>query len=307
MEKVSLVITNFNRFDLLEDCIESIYKYTKDVDFEIIAADNNSTKGSPDAIIKRFPDVIWSFTKENFGYAYATNKGLEKATGKYLLFINNDIVFLENTLKITIDFYKTLKRPALIGCKLFNADMTHQASVVDFDNLWNLAGENFFLYKLFPKCRLLNRYYINDLDLKETTEVDILKGAFIFGETEYINKMGGFDTRFYLYGEEHDMCKKFKENYGDVYYFPKTGIIHFGGATTHDIPWVSIYNNSVSKIKMYKMHFKGVKLFLALLIHYSGLLIRVPVYFIWGIFAGNKSLFKKSKLYFKVIFNNPKI
>ncbi|MFH0735648.1 MAG: glycosyltransferase family 2 protein [bacterium] len=306
MPQISIIIINYNRFDLTENCIESIYKYSKDVTFEIILVDNNSTVGSSKLIEEKYTDIIWIKNNNNMGFSYANNQGLKIAGGKFVLFLNNDTLFIENTLLKVIDFYKTLPGSSLIGCKLLNLDLSHQDSVIDFDNIANLIGENFFLYKIFPKSKKWNRFYLNKYDIIDVKEVDIIKGAFIFGESKIIKEMMGFDTRFYFYSEECDLCKRFKNKHGKVYYYPLTSIIHLGGATTDNMPWFSIKNLSIGKIQFFQKHFNGLKFYVVLLIHYCGILIRVPIYFVSGLALLKSNLIKKAYLYCKLLFIYPK-
>ena len=149
MPKVTIIIVNYNRFDLTENCIKSIYQYTKNISFEIILVDNDSKIGTSQAIEEKYPEVIWIRNKTNTGFANANNQGLEIAKGDYILFLNNDTLFIENSLLEICNFYDTLFTPALIGCRLLNSDYTHQDSVIEFDNILNLMGENFFLYQSF--------------------------------------------------------------------------------------------------------------------------------------------------------------
>ena len=52
---VSIIIVNYNTKDLLVDCINSVYKQTKDLVFEIVVVDNNSTDDSENTIKEKFP------------------------------------------------------------------------------------------------------------------------------------------------------------------------------------------------------------------------------------------------------------
>jgi len=189
---------------------------------------------------------------------------------------------------------------------LLNADGSFQVSIADFDNITNLLGENFFLYKIFSKSKKLNRFVENYLNLNEPKKVDIIKGAFIFGEKKYFDLLEGFDSRFYFYSEESDLCKRFKDLYGEVIYFPNTKIIHLGGATTEAIPWFSLKNLSIGKIQYFQKHFSGLYFCIALLIHFIGIFIRVPVFLFIGIIKLNKHEIRRTWLYFRLLFVYPK-
>ncbi len=306
MITLSIIIVNYNRFDLTYDCIKSIYQFTPNLDFEIIVVDNNSTNGTSDQIEKDYPQVIWIKNNKNMGFAYANNQGIKIAKGEYILLLNNDTLLIEDTLNTIIKYYKSISKPALIGCKLLNQDGSFQVSISDFDNILNLFGENTFLYKIFLKSKKLNRFVENYVNLDTPKKVDIIKGAFIFGEKRYFDLLNGFDTRFYFYSEESDLCKRFKDSYGEVIYYPNTSIIHLGGATTNAIPWFSLKNLSIGKIKYFQKHFKGFYFLSAIIIHYFGIAIRVPIFFVNGLLRFNKVEIKRSFLYLKLLFVYPR-
>ena len=70
---VSIIIVNYNTKELLSNCINSIYKNTSNVNFEIVIVDNASTDGSQEFIKKNFSDVLLIESDENLGFGKANN------------------------------------------------------------------------------------------------------------------------------------------------------------------------------------------------------------------------------------------
>ncbi len=303
---ISIVIVNYNSFNQLENCIKSILNFTHDCTYEIIVIDNASNEGNVENITIKYSQTLLLKNEKNIGFAAANNVGFKTAKGKYILILNNDTVFYENTLKILYDFAEQLKQEVFIGCKLLNEDGSHQISLVDFDTIINSFGENFFIYKLFPKSKSLNRFHLNFKKISSPIKVDVVKGAFIFCSSNAIRKLSGFDENFFFYGEETDLCQRFKAAGGKVFYFPMTSIYHIGGVTTDKNLWFKFRNQSVAKIKIYQKHYEGIEKFSLLLFHFLGILIRVPVYLGGGISTFNFSLIKKSYYYFRTFFIYPK-
>jgi hypothetical protein len=302
---VSVVIVNYNAPDLLDKCLFSIIRLTTGLVFEIIVVDNNSTEGDVEQIISKYHDVIIIKNEKNIGFAAANNIGFKNAKGKYILILNNDTVFHENTIKILFDYSEKLNHEVFIGCKLLNADGSNQISVVEFDTISTSFGENFFLYKLFPKTKFFNRFYLNYKQIDKPTEVDVVKGAFIFCSAFAIKKLNGFDTRFFFFGEETDLCYRFKKNGGRVFYYPGTSIYHVGGATTDKNLWFKFKNQSIAKIKIYQKHYSGLESFALKAFHFVGIILRVPLYFLAGVLTFNKSLLIKSYFYCRTLFIYP--
>ncbi len=305
MVDVTIIVVNYNETKLLKNCIDSIINFTKNVSYEIVVVDNNSNDFDINALQQAYPDVVLIKNIDNKGFAAANNRGLAIAQGRFTLFLNNDTLFIENSLKEILRFVNDREK-VFVGCKLLNQDGTHQISIVNFDNISNIFGENFFLYKIFPRSKMFNKYYLHYTNPDETNDADAIKGAFIWGRTEDFRKLNGFDERFYFYNEENDLCYRLKNSDGKVIYYPGTSIIHIGGATTDKMPWFRFKNQSIAKIQFYQKHFSGLNFVFALFLHYTGIFIRIPIYVLGGILLFNKFLLEKSIYYFRTLFIYPK-
>lgn len=305
MSKVSIIIVNYNQGEMLRNCIESVLKYTQEIMTEFIVIDN-SDKMDVSPYLNDLPNIILIKNSSNRGFAAANNQGLEVSTGDYVLFLNNDTLFIEDTLGQILQFYEKLKTPAFVGCKLLNKDLTHQFSIADFDSLWNEFGTYFFIYQVFYKSRLFNKFHLNYKIPDTTAKVDVIKGAFIFARLDEIKKLNGFDEDYFFYNEENDLCYRFSKVGGEIWYFPQTSIIHFGGATTDNMPLFSYKALALSKLIYYRKHFSFFKRYAFYLIFYSGYIMRAPLYTIGGIFSMNINLIKKGYYFFLSTFQYPR-
>lgn len=303
---VSIIIVNYNSFNHLSNCINSIKNFVLDVTYEIIVIDNASTEGDIFELLKNQENVKLIQNGSNMGFSKANNIGIEIAVGEYILFLNNDTVFIENSLKTLLTYLKMQDKKVLVGCRLLNHDKTHQSSVVDKDTLSNSFGENFFLYHIFKSKRSLNKYFYSDFEPKEPTEVSVVKGAFIFCSKKIVDELGGFDDRFFFYAEETDFCFRAANAGYKVIYFPGTEIIHLGGATTDKHLWFKFKNQSIAKIQIYQKHYKGIKFFLLVSFHYLGMFQRVFVYMAMSVLKLKINLLGKSLVYFRLLFIYPK-
>ncbi len=305
MPEISIIIVNFNGFDLLEKCLFTLQKFTKAV-YEVIVVDNGSTIGDVDQVTSQFKNVTTIKLGKNKGYAAANNVGIKLASGKYLLLLNNDIVFTEDVISATIDFSKSVDDAAIVGCKLLNEDGSHQVSIIDYDTITNLFGENYFFYKLFPASRLLSKWNRNYKLTGKPEEVEVVKGAYFFIPRKVYDIAGLLDERFFFYYEETEYCYRYTAAGGKVYYFPLSSIVHLGGSSSDSNLWFKFYHQHISKVQFFQKHFAGIKFITACTIHYSGLLIRVPFYIFVGIAKMNSSMFKKALCYLKTFFIYPK-
>ena len=86
---LSIIIVNYNTFDLTCNCIRSIQDTTS-IGHEIILIDNNSKDRSSEEFLKLFPGIRLFTLSENVGFGRANNYGMERAIGKYILLLNSD-------------------------------------------------------------------------------------------------------------------------------------------------------------------------------------------------------------------------
>jgi len=302
---VSIIIVNFNSFDILRKCIHSIITHTNEkLKYEIIVVDNNS-EGEIEEFVKDFDSIRLVKLNYNSGFAFANNIGVKIAKGDYILLLNNDTVFIEDSISKILRYYLDKNTNVILGCTLLNNDMTIQPSIYDKDTVLNSIGENFFFYKLFKKIRLLNRWYFSDFNPSQTLEVEIIKGAFIFMPKRIFLNLNGFDERFYFYAEEYDLCiRALNEGY-KIIYFPETAIIHLGGYSTDQNLWFKYKNQSISRIKIFQKHYSFPDLYFLISFHYMGIFIRIPIYLIISLVLLNKKYLFKAYYYLKQLFVYP--
>lgn len=301
MIKLSIIIVNFEATQMLDECLGSIFKHLDSISFEVIVVDNSIKEKGIKQIVEKYSNTKFINNNENRGFSIANNQGIELVEGEYILFLNNDTLFVNDPIEPILNFINSKGEELLVGCKMLNKDGSHQISVTDFDNLFNLFGEVLFLYKIFKKSRLLNKYYFHYQEIEDPLEVDVVKGAFILGKTSSIKSLGGFDERFFFYSEETDLCFRFKRNGGKVFYYPNSQIIHLGGATTVSMPWFNYKNQSLAKLQFFRKNFSKQKYFSASVLHFIGISIRIPLYILIGIITLDISHIKKSYYYFKLL------
>ena len=113
----------------------------------------------------------------------------------------------------------------------------------------------FGLAKLFPHSKIFSKYHLGHLDENKDHEVDVLAGAFMMIKKEVLDKTGGFDETFFMYGEDVDLsyriqktsCEATGGNYKN-YYFSGSSIIHFKGESTQrgSMNYVRMFYNAMS-------------------------------------------------------------
>ena len=233
MIDLSIIIVNYNVKEFILNLLASLQPALKDISSEIIVVDNDSEDNSVEAIRSKHPEVILVENKKNLGFGAANNIGLEKSTGKYILFLNPDTIVRQNTFSTMIKFFEENPSAGLAGCKILNPDGSLQLPCRrSFPGPWTSFTKLTGLSTIFPKSKLFAKYNLTYLDENETYEVDAVSGAFMMIRREVYDKIGGFDPIFFMYGEDLDLCYRTQKEGYKVFYVHSTEIIHYKGEST---------------------------------------------------------------------------
>jgi GT2 family glycosyltransferase len=226
---LSIIVVNMNTKDLTVECLRSVEKETKNIQFEVLLTDNGSNDGSVEAFQKISKETFWKdkFTlilnDSNTGYAKANNQGIRRAKGKYILLLNNDTVVHKNSLQNLLKFAEETPDAGVIGSKLLNIDGTLQMSCFNFPTIKNAILEYYLGKKgLFEK-------FAPKGDLPST--VDSVVGAVFLMTPKAIEEVGILDERYWAYFEDIDYCRQCWKHGLKVYYLPDSVITHYHGAT----------------------------------------------------------------------------
>lgn len=234
--KISVIIVNFNTQKLLKDCLSSLFEKNKKVKMEVIVVDNASSDGSAEMVERFFPKLILIENKKNLGFAAGNNVGLKSASGEYLLLLNSDTQFLENSLEQMIDFMDNHPSVGISSCQLVGGDGQIQPSGGFFPNLPRIFAWMFFLDDLpFIGGRLKPfhphspKFYTRDRWYLDEHFQDWVTGAFFLMRRQVLAQIGLLDENFFMYVEEMEYCYRAKRAGWQVVYTPRTKILHLGG------------------------------------------------------------------------------
>ena len=126
---ISVIIVYYNVEYYIIPCIKSIYKHSlSNLDFEIIVIDNNSRYGSVNSLKNNFSEVKIIQNDENIGFSRAVNKAFKYCNGKYILILNPDTLFVDDSLNKLFKVAESLKDFGAIGPRLISKNMEHQLS-----------------------------------------------------------------------------------------------------------------------------------------------------------------------------------
>ncbi len=230
---ISIVIVNYKVPQHLLHALHSLREADLYDRTEIVVVDNASGDESEALVRKNFPEVAWIQLKRNIGFGKACNVGARSAAGTYLLFLNPDTLAAHTTLSASVAFMEHHPEAGLVGAKVLNPDGTLQMSCrrgfpTPAAAFYRLSG----LSRLFPKSKRFGRYNLTYLDPDLSCKVDAVSGCFMFCRRALFESIRGFDERFFMYGEDLDLCWRINETGAAVWYHPEIRIIHLGGTSS---------------------------------------------------------------------------
>ena len=222
MYDVSIIIVNYNTTHLLMGCINSIKRYTKNVEYEIIVVDNNSSNENLQRI-ENIKGISLIRSSENLGFGRANNLGVLHASGRYLFFLNPDTILDNNAIAILVSFIDNSNGVGACGGNLINAEKrpTHSFR----RNRPSIYNEiditfNFALSRIIYGKNFHYNYSTNPLKVAYITGADLMIPRTVWDE------VGGFSEAFFMYYEDTELQYRINlAGYG-IYNVPDARIVH---------------------------------------------------------------------------------
>jgi GT2 family glycosyltransferase len=232
----SIIIVSWNTKQILSDCLQSVSDETKNHDAEIIVVDNASSDGSPELVTERFPHVKLIRNGRNLGFAGANNIGIEQSNGKYVFFINSDVIVQKGCLGRLMTYMTAHPEIGILGPRILDRSGMTQRSCMQFPTLWNTFCCALALHRLFPKSKLFGGKEMTYWPHNTIRQVEVTNGCFWMVRREALGQVGPLDETYFIYGEDIDWCKRFHDAGWKVVFFPGARAIHFGGASSSNAP-----------------------------------------------------------------------
>ncbi|MCA0380870.1 MAG: glycosyltransferase family 2 protein [Bacteroidetes bacterium] len=276
--QLSIIIVNYKVRLFAEQCLASLRLATKHLQAEIFVVDNNSDDGSVAYLQPLFPEVTFIAKAHNIGFACANNDALWRCKGEYVLFLNPDTIVAEDALSTSVAYMQVHPRCGGLGIQMLDgAGRFLPESKRGFPSPATSLYKQLGLYKLFPTSPRFARYYMGHLPQHTTAEVDVLAGAYMLVRKSVLDAIGGFDEKFFMYGEDIDLSYRIKQAGFYNAYFADAAIIHFKGESTAkgSMNYVRVFYQAMQLFV--QKHFQGSGAFLYRSLLYLGISTRAGI------------------------------
>jgi len=223
MDKVAVVILNYNGQDFLKQFLPTLIQHSSEA--TIYVADNCSTDDSL-TTLKAFPEVKTLLLSENYGYAGGYNEALKQIEAEYYILVNSDIEVTPHWIRPMMEFLDQHEDYAAV-----------QPKILAFDNKDHFeyagAAGGFIDVLGYPYCRgrILEHLEKDTLQYEDIVDTFWASGACMMVRSKLFHDLGGFDAHFFAHMEEIDLCWRMKSSGYKTACIPQSKVYHVGGGT----------------------------------------------------------------------------
>ena len=270
---ITLSIVNTNNRELLRRCLDTIRSTVQRPTYEVIVVDNASSDGSAEMVRSDYPEFRVICNSRREGYGSSHNRAIREATGNYVLILNEDMEMLAGAIDTMVAKADSIADLGVLGCRILNADRSLQHSCFRFPTLSQELFEAMFPYTLMLRTsRMRSKMY--DWTHDEDRDVDIVLGCCMLLPRSAIERVGSFDPAFFVYSEEHDLCRRMRDAGLRVRFTPQAEMIHFGGETSKRMSLKMALIQLDSRTRFFRKHYGVLSAFLFRLIVLLGAALR---------------------------------
>lgn len=228
---LTIIIVSYNSQYWLKKTLDSLKEYylskTKKK-VEVVVVDNNSEDDTVSVLKEQFSWVRLIELPTNVGFAAGNNAALKDVTSPYVMLVNSDVELTpESNLDKLIETFEAQPEIAVMTPKVvLNNDELDMASHRGEPTPW--AAMTYFagLERLFPRVKAFSSYHLLSRDLNQAHAIDACSGAAMMIRTSAMKQVGLLDEAFFMYAEDLDWCKRFRDAGFTIWYQPSVTIIH---------------------------------------------------------------------------------
>ncbi|MBQ8501337.1 MAG: glycosyltransferase family 2 protein [Bacteroides sp.] len=226
MDKVAVVILNWNGCDMLRRFLPTVLSHSTGEGTAVYVADNGSTDESVEMLRQEFPDVRLLALDKNYGFAEGYNRALQQVEAEYVVLLNSDVEVTEEWLQPLVTYMDA--HPETAACQPKVRSWHHR----DRFEYAGAAGGFIDRYG-YPFCRgrILNKVETDCGQYDTVMSIFWATGAALFIRLQEYRKAGGLDGRFFAHMEEIDLCWRLRARGKEIACVPQSIVYHVGGAT----------------------------------------------------------------------------
>lgn len=244
---LAIIMVNFNTRECLGPCLDSLPPALEGISYKLWLVDNHSTDGSAELARQNYPWVDVIVTPRNGGYPYGNNQGLiaagfdparrdEPPPFRYVMLLNPDTIVAPGAFRLMLDFMERNPDVGALGPRMMRPDGSldracRRGEPTPAVSLYHMLG----LSRLFPNSPRFARYNMTFVPEDQQVDVDAVMGACMVMRAEAVKQVGLLDERFFMYGEDLDLCVRIRRRGWRIVYYPAARILHLKGRATRKV------------------------------------------------------------------------
>lgn len=250
---LSIILVNYNTTEHLLECLKSLFINIGNISYETIVIDNNSSDREIEKCMAKFPEVNLILRTENDGFGGGCNYGASFAKGKYLLFVNPDIIFESDIFSDMLLFMESN-----LDCGACSPVFTNFKGelIYTYNKFLNIKWE-FFEFLGTGNEREVKILLSNDKILNKSDSalmVDWLTGACLMVRADLFKYLKGFDNEYFLYYEDTDLQYRIHKYGYSVACLTKLRVKHFVNSSVKSENGENIYYYHFNRSKLIYMY-----------------------------------------------------
>ena len=258
MPEVAVIIVNYNAGDDLRLALKSVATECAGLDWQGVVVDNASSDGSASSVAAFSPRVSLLRNDVIAGFSRAANQASAASSAPLLLLLNPDCQLRPGALSALRAVLDAEPACAVAGPRILDPDGEVQGSARgDPDMLTGMFGRTGELRRLLPFLPAARRNVVVDEAIAsgETSRVvDWVSGACMLIRRAALERVGGFDERYFLYWEDADVCRRLRQRGYQIRYVPGAVATHAVGRSSRTARESSIRAFHESAYRYYATH-----------------------------------------------------
>ncbi len=234
--EISVIIVSFRARDKLTKCLDSLMKEChEDFPIQIIVVNNDPEDTTLASLLDNYQDLELINNSGNLGFAHGCNTGALAARSKTLLFLNPDTQVQPKALSQMLTEFKKLPSFSILGCSKTNAKGRPERTNRFFPSALTISGVGKMIHRQLNKKK--NK---EDFDSRNILVFpDWISGSVVMMQHQNFAELKGWDTRYWMYSEDIDLCKRATQMGGLVAILQSTSITHEHGGSSRINPEIT--------------------------------------------------------------------
>ncbi|WP_081604486.1 glycosyltransferase family 2 protein [Nafulsella turpanensis] len=248
---VSIITVNFNQPEVTEELLASLSNITYP-NTEILVVDNGCDRGCS-YLKQQFPEVQFLESKQNLGFAGGNNLAIQKASGEYILLLNNDTEVEPSFLEPMIALFREVPRLGIVSPLL----IYHGTNLVQY------AGARAINYFTGRGSKVGHKEKVREAFFK-SYPTELGHGAAMLFPKKLIHEIGLLPESYFLYYEEHDWCEACKRAGYQVYFQGASRVFHKESVSVGKANPLKTYYLNRNRLLFIRRNATGIQKYIAL-------------------------------------------